>query len=44
MTAFEHVVEERFRFDVSLRVPLVGLLGAPRTMEVTARAPVESFG
>ena len=26
MTAFEHVVEERFRFDVSLRVPLVGLL------------------
>ena len=25
-------------------LPLVGLLGVPRTMEVTARAPVESFG
>lgn len=24
-------------------LPLVGLLGAPRTLEVTARAPVESF-
>ncbi|WP_228484794.1 TadE/TadG family type IV pilus assembly protein [Microbacterium cremeum] len=24
-------------------LPLVGLLGAPRTMEVTAHAPVESF-
>ena len=24
-------------------LPLVGLLGAPRTMEVTANAPVESF-
>ncbi|MHC3000364.1 TadE/TadG family type IV pilus assembly protein [Microbacterium sp. HJ5] len=24
-------------------LPLVGLLGAPRTMEVTARAPMESF-
>lgn len=24
-------------------LPLVGLLGAPRTMEVTAHAPIESF-
>lgn len=32
--------------EVTVRamLPLVGLLGAPRTMEVTARAPVESFG
>jgi hypothetical protein len=29
---------------VRAMLPLVGLLGAPRTMEVTARAPVESFG
>ncbi|MDY0909359.1 TadE/TadG family type IV pilus assembly protein [Microbacterium sp. CFBP9034] len=31
--------------EVTVRavLPLVGLLGAPRTMEVTARAPVESF-
>ena len=28
---------------VQATLPLVGLLGAPRTMEVTARAPVESF-
>jgi hypothetical protein len=26
VAAFEQVVDERFRFDVSLRVPLVGLL------------------
>lgn len=31
--------------EVSVRaaLPLVGLLGAPRSLEVTARAPVESF-
>jgi Flp pilus assembly protein TadG len=31
--------------EVTVRavLPLVGLLGAPRTMEVTARAPIESF-
>ncbi|MCH6229186.1 pilus assembly protein [Microbacterium sp. CFH 31415] len=29
---------------VRAMLPLVGLLGAPRTMEVTARAPAESFG
>lgn len=31
--------------EVTVRavLPLVGLLGAPRTLEVTARAPVESF-
>ena len=31
--------------EVTVRatLPLVGLLGAPRSMEVTARAPVESF-
>jgi Flp pilus assembly protein TadG len=31
--------------EVTVRavLPLVGLLGAPQTMEVTARAPVESF-
>ena len=31
--------------EVTVRavLPLVGLLGAPRAMEVTARAPVESF-
>lgn len=28
---------------VAATLPLVGLLGAPRTMEVTAHAPVESF-
>ena len=28
---------------VAATLPLVGLLGAPRTMEVTANAPVESF-
>lgn len=28
---------------VTATLPLVGLLGAPRTMEVTAHAPVESF-
>jgi Flp pilus assembly protein TadG len=28
---------------VAAALPLVGLLGAPRTMEVTANAPVESF-
>ncbi|WP_240658604.1 TadE/TadG family type IV pilus assembly protein [Microbacterium sp. CPCC 204701] len=28
---------------VTATLPLVGLLGAPRTMEVTANAPVESF-
>ena len=30
------------RVDATL--PLVGLLGAPRSLEVTAHAPVESFG
>ena len=40
MAAFEQVVDERFRFDVSLRVPLVGLLAhyrgwlTPDVMEV----------
>lgn len=31
--------------EVTVRavLPLIGLLGAPRTMEVTARAPIESF-
>ncbi|WP_205791554.1 TadE family protein [Microbacterium sulfonylureivorans] len=31
--------------EVTVRavLPLVGLLGAPRTMEVTARAPIESL-
>ena len=28
---------------VRAALPLVGLLGAPRTMEVTARAPIESL-
>lgn len=28
---------------VRTTLPLVGLLGAPRALEVTARAPVESF-
>jgi Flp pilus assembly protein TadG len=28
---------------VAATLPLVGLLGSPRTMEVTAHAPVESF-
>lgn len=28
---------------VAATLPLVGLLGAPRTMEVTAHAPVETF-
>lgn len=31
------------RVDVRAALPLVGLLGVPRTMEVTAHAPVESF-
>lgn len=29
--------------SVQAVLPLAGLLGAPRTLEVTARAPVESF-
>jgi Flp pilus assembly protein TadG len=28
---------------VSAALPLIGLLGSPRTMEVTAHAPLESF-
>jgi hypothetical protein len=31
------------RVTVRTTLPLVGLLGAPRAMEVTARAPVESL-
>ena len=31
------------RSRVRATLPLVGLLGAPRAMEVTAHAPVESF-
>ena len=31
------------RMDVRATLPLVGLLGLPRMMEVTAHAPVESF-
>ncbi len=31
------------RIDVRATLPLVGLLGLPRLLEVTARAPVESF-
>jgi Flp pilus assembly protein TadG len=31
------------RIDVRATLPLVGLLGVPRLMEVTAHAPVESF-
>jgi hypothetical protein len=28
---------------VTATLPMVGLLGAPRALEVTAHAPVESF-
>ena len=31
------------RLSVRATLPLVGLLGLPRSMEVTAHAPVESF-
>lgn len=39
-TALGHAAVE---VHVTATLPLVGLLGAPRTMEVTAHAPVESF-
>ena len=39
-TALGHAAVE---VRVTATLPLVGLLGAPRTMEVTANAPVESF-
>lgn len=39
-TALGHASVE---IRVAATLPLVGLLGAPRTMEVTASAPVESF-
>ncbi len=35
--------EETVEVRVDATLPLVGLLGAPRTLEVTAHAPVESF-
>jgi len=34
---------ESVEIRVAATLPLVGLLGAPRSMEVTAHAPVESF-
>ncbi|TQJ31816.1 TadE/TadG family type IV pilus assembly protein [Microbacterium sp. SLBN-146] len=47
----EVIVEERDMFghatiDVTVHatLPLIGLLGAPRMLEVTAHAPAESFG
>jgi Flp pilus assembly protein TadG len=39
-TALGHPV---VRISVRATLPLVGLLGVPRLMEVTAHAPVESF-
>ena len=39
-TALGHAAVE---VRVTATLPLVGLLGAPRTLEVTANAPVESF-
>ncbi|MFC8683307.1 TadE/TadG family type IV pilus assembly protein [Microbacterium ureisolvens] len=35
--------QEAVEVRVATTLPLVGLLGAPRSMEVTAHAPVESF-
>ena len=35
--------QRQVEVTVTTTLPLVGLLGLPRTMEVTARAPVESF-
>jgi len=35
--------QESVEVRVAATLPLVGLLGAPRTLEVTAHAPVESF-
>nr|WP_109210780.1 TadE/TadG family type IV pilus assembly protein [Microbacterium ureisolvens] len=37
------VGQEAVEVRVATTLPLVGLLGAPRSMEVTAHAPVESF-
>jgi hypothetical protein len=41
VAAFEQVVDDRFRFDVSLRVPLVGLLAHYRGWLVPDRMEVE---
>lgn len=35
--------QETIEIRVAATLPLVGLLGAPRSLEVTAHAPVESF-
>lgn len=35
--------QETVQVRVAATLPLIGLLGAPRSMEVTAHAPVESF-
>jgi Flp pilus assembly protein TadG len=37
-------VGEQVEVTITATLPLVGLLGAPRAMEVTARAPAESLG
>ncbi|MDQ7877391.1 TadE/TadG family type IV pilus assembly protein [Microbacterium sp. QXD-8] len=35
--------QETVEIRVTATLPLIGLLGAPRSLEVTAHAPVESF-
>jgi Flp pilus assembly protein TadG len=45
VTVRENAAQGQMTVEVTVRtvLPLVGLLGAPRTLEVTAHAPVESF-
>lgn len=40
----DHLGHPAVQVTVRATLPLVGLLGAPRSLEVTAHAPVESFG
>lgn len=40
----DHLGGPAVEVTVAARLPLFGLLGLPRSMEVTAHAPVESFG
>ncbi len=43
VTETEELGHPAVEVTVQAVLPLAGLLGAPRTLEVTARAPVESF-